>query len=320
MEHLARGDERFDAGDYEAAILAYTACLEFDAGCSIARANRGVAHGRCGRYAEMHVDLTDTLRESPDYGFALMSRGSARLRLGDPGGAEADLDRALALEPSRQRARYLRARARVWRGDALGAIEDIRRALLPPQEHVNARRAHGVRARAHLLLGEPRLAFADLEAARTAPTTWAPEADESSGPRFRASLRVIALALGDDLARAEAELAVLEREEGADVQPTVWRKLLGFPMVDAWPPPQVQGWDADLALWATGRLDDAAFVARAGDRAPETHAFIGIAAERAGDLERAFDCYRRAVGPGAGETVSRLWASARLAQQARRGR
>jgi hypothetical protein len=79
--------------------------------------------------------------------------------------------------------------------------------------------------------------------------------------------------------------------------------------------------DADVARWATGRLDGATFVARAGDRrAAEAHALVGVAAERAGDLERAFDRYRLAVGPGASGSVARPWASARLAQQARPGR
>ncbi len=93
--HLAAGDRRFDAKDFNGAIDAYSQALVVDPELAYAYCNRGSARRRVQDFNGAILDLTQAIRLKPDYALAFNNRGYARLKHGDPEGAVADFDLAI---------------------------------------------------------------------------------------------------------------------------------------------------------------------------------------------------------------------------------
>lgn len=321
--HLAEGDARADRGDHRGAIAAYDSALALDPGCARARASRGAALGRLGNDAEQVIAQTEALRDAPGYAYACMTRASARLRLGDLRGAVQDCDRALELietgpledQAWRPRIHWLRGLSRVRLGEGASALPDLDVALLRQDRHVPLARARLARAEARLLGGDAAGARSDLSLARAEREL----IDRQGRPLSPAELRwlgwleAIACALDGDQAGAERSLRELAGSDAADVDPAVWLFLLGLEE-DPFPPPPAGGAPALAVGWSLGRIDDAAFVAHARGWEGAAHGMIGIRAERAGDLARAREHYRRSALPGPA-SLPRIWAIARLARE-----
>lgn len=100
LTYNRRGMEAFTAGNYAAAIRAYSIALRFAPEYPLARANLGVARFMNGQPREGLADMDAALARAPWLYESRMQRATIRLQLGDLPGAFDDVDRALRDMPA----------------------------------------------------------------------------------------------------------------------------------------------------------------------------------------------------------------------------
>lgn len=162
-----RGDALRHRGEYERAIADYTHALGLEPKNLLARLNRGLVYRLTGRSELAVSDLTEALRLDPRNVVALNGRGGAYADLGEYAQAIGDHTQALRIDPSL-------AWAYQSRGDAYAGLEEYDRAIA---DYTQALRlnphfplAHANRGDAYRLAGNLDRAAADYtEALRLDP-------------------------------------------------------------------------------------------------------------------------------------------------------
>ena len=130
------GDLRLAAGDYRAAIFAYSHALRLDPGDAEAYFGRGTAYRQSRLPDEALADLTAALQIAPRWAEAYFLRGSVYDDKDDYGSAIADYTEALRLEYAPWQVVYAsRGTAYLKKGDTDKAIADYSEALrLDPRD------------------------------------------------------------------------------------------------------------------------------------------------------------------------------------------
>jgi tetratricopeptide (TPR) repeat protein len=180
-----RGDALRHRGEYERAIADYTQTLRLEPKNLLARVNRGLVYRLTGRSELAVADLTEALRLDTRNVVALNGRGGAYADLGEYAQAIADHTQALRIDPSL-------AWAYQSRGDAYAGLEEYDRAIA---DYTQALRlnphfplAHANRGDAYRLAGDLDRAAADYtEALRLDPLN--PRMFISRGDTYRKQKR-----------------------------------------------------------------------------------------------------------------------------------
>ena len=190
---VARGSEKFAAGDLDEAIADHSRAIELDPGLAeawayraaaygkkrdldralsdgtraieldptlwAAWANRGTAHTDRGEIAEAIADDTRAIELAPRAVVVWKNRAAAYLEMGDLPRASADATKAIELDPAFAEAWLLRAKALRMKGDFDAAIADATRAIELAPGLAEPRRVRGA---AFLDKGDLDAAIADL--------------------------------------------------------------------------------------------------------------------------------------------------------------
>lgn len=127
---LTRGKQAFERGDYRAAVDAFSAAAQADAGFAGAHYGLCIAHLRLEE-ARLALDgCTRAIRLDPRHARAHYIRGLILAeRLGNNQAALADFDRAIGLDPRYAAAYFKRANARARLDDLAGARGDYDAAI-----------------------------------------------------------------------------------------------------------------------------------------------------------------------------------------------
>jgi len=124
-----RGLAHADMGNYDSAIVDYTAALRIKPDDSNALFNRGLAYYYKGDYDRAITDYTAALRIEPDYYEALHDRGLAYSDKHDYDRAIADYIAALRIKPDDSNALFNRGLAYYDKGDYDRAIADYTQVI-----------------------------------------------------------------------------------------------------------------------------------------------------------------------------------------------
>jgi len=127
-EWNARGDERYDAEDFDAAIECYTKAVELNPELSLVYFSRASAFSNIGRYEEAVSDYTTAIALSPELAALYGNRGAVYNDMGRYEDALADLDRAIELDPDYANAYNNRGYAYYMLGDMKNARADLKKA------------------------------------------------------------------------------------------------------------------------------------------------------------------------------------------------
>jgi tetratricopeptide (TPR) repeat protein len=118
------GRARYESGDYEGAVDAYTDVLAATPSDGDALLGRGRALARLDRLASAEPDLVDATRLLPDRKDGWETLAWVLTREGSDGEAASALDHLVALDPTDAKALRDRASARYHTGDLAGARAD----------------------------------------------------------------------------------------------------------------------------------------------------------------------------------------------------
>ena len=99
VPYIERGDARFLAQEFDAAVEDYTAALDIDDGLDEAYFGRGLALARSGFIEGGIEDLDVYIKRNPNSTVAYTKRGVRYLWLGDQEKAKADFENALKIDP-----------------------------------------------------------------------------------------------------------------------------------------------------------------------------------------------------------------------------
>jgi tetratricopeptide (TPR) repeat protein len=272
------------------ALAGLTALIERRPDQWVASYYRGWARARHGAdHTGGLEDLTRVVAVAPRVTSAWRERAWCRLKLADPAGARVDLDRALELDPTDVETWDLYAEACGQLGDAPAMERAASQVIRYEPERASA---WSDRSTARLLLRDLTGALSDLEEALARDPGWKWPLGQ------RARLR----ALLGDRGGALADFARASVEAPDDEYHPLWMAGLGAP-----DPARLgaiaasKSWMAGLARRALGQGTDAealAFVDQGEtdkdrrERACVILGFLGVFAERDGDLAAARAHYR----------------------------
>jgi lipoprotein NlpI len=127
-EFITQGLDRFQLGDYDGAIAAYTKALELDARNMAGYNDRGLARTRQSNFMGALEDFAQAIKLKPGFAEAYFNRGTAEFLQGDFDAAIASNTRVIALRPDHQGAHYHRALAKACQGNLEGANDDFDKA------------------------------------------------------------------------------------------------------------------------------------------------------------------------------------------------
>ena len=127
-DFFIRGEDKYQKGDYQGAIAAYTQAIALNPKYAPAYNNRGIARSKLGDNKGAVADYNQALQINPNYAKAYYNRGNARSDLGDNQGAVADYNQALRINPNYVLAYNNRGLARFKLGDKQGAVADYNQA------------------------------------------------------------------------------------------------------------------------------------------------------------------------------------------------
>ena len=121
-----QGDKAYDAGDFEVAIAAYTACIaQSDSPSPDWNHRRGRSHMKQGDYDSALSDFGAALESDPNHAASLNSRAWVYYLKGNTAGALDDINAAIALDPDNPR--FLDSHAHILA--ASGSTENAIRAF-----------------------------------------------------------------------------------------------------------------------------------------------------------------------------------------------
>ena len=127
-EWNVRGDNLYDAGDFNKAIECYTKAIELDFELILAYFSRASAYSNLARYEEAVVDYTKAIELSPDFASLYGNRGAAYNELGRYEDALADLNKAIELDQGYAGAYNNRGYAYYMLGNVKMARDDFGKA------------------------------------------------------------------------------------------------------------------------------------------------------------------------------------------------
>jgi tetratricopeptide (TPR) repeat protein len=127
--YIQNGDDCFQRGNYEAAIIAYNGALKIDSNNPEIHYKIAAAKYQFGDYEGAIICCQQAVNISPNYLKAYHKSGLARYQIGDCEGAILDFTQAIRINPHDAFAYLNRAYARSHLGDNQGAIEDYTQAL-----------------------------------------------------------------------------------------------------------------------------------------------------------------------------------------------
>jgi tetratricopeptide (TPR) repeat protein len=118
------GLQRYQEGDYEGAIAAFSQAIELAPDYAIAYNDRGVAFLMLGEYERAVADYGQAIALNPNYALAYNNLGWAYYRLNKYPQALSNLNQAIELDPDSSQAYYNRARVYEARRELEKAIAD----------------------------------------------------------------------------------------------------------------------------------------------------------------------------------------------------
>jgi len=127
--YFRAGQERYQQGDYQAALNAFYEAARRDATLTEAHRLRGEIYLKLGNIDKALASLDKALETNPKSVSSYCSRASIRYRLGDNQGAIADANQALQLDPRCTTAYNERGLAKLASGDEAGALQDYNQAI-----------------------------------------------------------------------------------------------------------------------------------------------------------------------------------------------
>lgn len=128
-EYLDKGIEKYQTGNYSAAIVDYNKAIKLNAGFAEAYFHRGNANDELGNHTEAIADYDRASELNPKHIAAYNNRGTAYAHLKQYEKAIEDYDRAIALNPEDATAYYNRGLAKGRRGKHSAAIADFLRLI-----------------------------------------------------------------------------------------------------------------------------------------------------------------------------------------------
>ncbi len=269
-----------------------------------------MAKDKAGDFDGEIADETRAIELDPKYAVAWADRGWARSRKDDWDGTIADSTRAIELKPGLAQAWSNRGLARGTKGDLDGEIADARKAieidpkLAHPWSHI---------AWAELQKGDTKAALADFdEAVKRLP---------EQGFLYRQ--RGLAHALVGDRKAALDDLLVAHRLDPADPHALLWHAGLGGD--EELLRPFAHGTSSTsgvVRFYLREITRDELLAGPAGasteherqERLCEAQGYLGLLAEREGDMVRARAAYEACVATGATQWLQYTWAEQRLRQ------
>lgn len=127
-EWNVKGDERYDAGDFDTAIEYYTKAIELNPEFSLAYFSRASAYSNLGWYEEAIIDYTRAIELSPEFAMLYGNRGAVYNELGRYEEALVDLNKAIELDPGYVNAYNNRGYTYYMLGDMKKARVDLKKA------------------------------------------------------------------------------------------------------------------------------------------------------------------------------------------------
>ncbi|MBI2901226.1 MAG: tetratricopeptide repeat protein [Planctomycetes bacterium] len=124
-----RGNLKYRAGDFAAAVRDYDLALSVQPDSADACNNRGIARLARDDPRGAFADFDRAVRLRPNYWGSYLNRGNALRAMGDAKGAIEDYGRAIAMRPSGPNAFFSRGRAKAMLADWRGAVSDYDRAI-----------------------------------------------------------------------------------------------------------------------------------------------------------------------------------------------
>lgn len=305
-----RGIVRHELGDPRSALMDFDEAIRRGVKDAGAYLQRGLAHNALGKHAAAIADFTKAVTLRKRWADAWFERGSARDDMGDLAGAEVDLTQALKLRPKFPAAFHNRGVVRHKQGEFKGATADLTRALALRPNWPEALFARGCVEHDR---GAYAKAVKDLSQALAVRPKY-PQA------RFK---RAFARALSGERKGAVADMLALAKQNPKEVYPRLW--IAGWSGGTKGLAAHTAGdtWAAHLARFALGKLSkgDLFKKAQAGsskkerrERLCEAHGYVGLLAERRGDLVEAKKHYKACLTTKVEAFVELGWARARLEQ------
>ncbi len=123
-EHMEKGDQLFERGKYEEAIVEYSKSIELDQKNLNAYLQRAMCYNITEQYQKAVDDYDEVLQNEPDMIRARNSRGSSYMKLKQYGKAEADFNAVLERNPEDTEALNNRGWCKKRLGDKEGACKD----------------------------------------------------------------------------------------------------------------------------------------------------------------------------------------------------
>ncbi len=160
--YFSRGNQKYDLGDYQGAIDAYSRVIRLKPDDAKAYYNRGNAKYDLGQHLEAITDYDTAIRLNPDDAKAYLNRGLAKANLGQRAEAITDYDTAIRLKPDYANAYYNRGNAKDALGQYTAAITDYDTAIRLKPDYAWAHIGRGV-VKANL--GQHAAAIPDFDTA-----------------------------------------------------------------------------------------------------------------------------------------------------------
>ncbi|NJL20251.1 MAG: tetratricopeptide repeat protein [Leptolyngbyaceae cyanobacterium SM1_3_5] len=161
---MQTGTTAFQAGDFAAALTAFSQAIDQDSSSAAAYGNRCLTYIQLNSYPQAIEDCNQAIVLNPKLAEAYLNRGLAHYRLGQAAAAIEDYSQLLQLTRSDYRAYYNRGLARVELGQYREALVDYGEALrqAPLLDRVTQAEIHTDRGLVLLMLKNPHSAVADL--------------------------------------------------------------------------------------------------------------------------------------------------------------
>jgi tetratricopeptide (TPR) repeat protein len=159
--YLGLGIDKYNAGDFQGAIVYYDRAIEINRNYTDAYYHRGLAKSALRQEKAAIFDYNQAIEINRNYFKAYTDRGVSKYSLGYAKEAIVDFERAIAINPSYADAYFNRAGARASLGNLQGAISDYNETIRIKPNDAQAYFNRGVLTRN----SDPKGSQADLEKA-----------------------------------------------------------------------------------------------------------------------------------------------------------